>query len=76
MIADFHNDFLTEGKGSLSLFGTEAECMVCALFRGSRREEEIFQILRRFAEEKAANQFLGLEDVGYLTDENYDAIMQ
>lgn len=66
MIADFHNDFLTEGKGSLSDIACEAKYMVCALYRGARSDGQVEKLLRRFCTEHANNQFLGLEDAGYI----------
>ena len=65
MIADFHNDFLTEGEGALRDFSRKTDAMVCALYRGGRGTEEIGALLQKFGSERAANQFLGLEDAGY-----------
>lgn len=65
MIADFHNDFLTEGAGALRDFSRKTDAMVCALYRGGRGTEEIGALLQKFGSERAANQFLGLEDAGY-----------
>ena len=65
MIADFHNDYLTEGKEKLLAIAAQAKFMVCALYRGERCFGEIESLLRRFQKEHAQNQFLGLEDAGY-----------
>ena len=66
MIADFHNDYLTEGGGALSCIAEKAELSVCALYRGNRSDGQIGELLARFARERAENQFLGLEDAGYI----------
>lgn len=65
MIADFHNDYLTNGAGPLGGFAPQVRCMVCALFRGRRSAEEIGKLLERFARERREGQYLGLEDAGY-----------
>ena len=74
MIADFHHDFLTEANGDLSLFGRETVISVCALFRGKRNVTEIFDWLEKYKKEHRKNQYLALEDCGYLNEELIEKI--
>lgn len=69
MFADFHMDYLTEGKGTLKDISKNADYMVCALFRGKRNYGQVQKYINKFIMERRENQFLGLEDVGYLRDE-------
>lgn len=72
MIADFHNDCLTDKANCSAL---RYRNTVYALFRGTRSRVELLRILKRFRKKRVNDGFLGLEDVGYLTEENADEFL-
>lgn len=65
MIADFHNDVLTEGAVPLEVFAKKTACAVCAVFRGGRSFGEVASIAETFVRSRPPHLYLGLEDIGY-----------
>lgn len=76
MLSDFHNDFLTEASSPLTDIAIKASCMVCAIFRGNRTYGQICRLFDRFHKERCANQFLGLEDIGYVAKYGFGRLLR
>ena len=73
LVSDFHNDILTTSGDINTLSGETAAC-VCALFRGNRSFAELRRIAENFKSAKLQNLYLGLEDIGYFTEERAEEI--
>lgn len=69
MISDFHNDLLTKEGSSAQAFGGSVVSGVCALFRGERRFADVAALAEGFCAAHPTNVYLGLEDIGYFTEE-------
>ena len=73
MIADFHNDVLTASM-DIKTLSKETDCCVCALFRGSRNFAQLRETAEHFLSERPDSLLLGLEDIGYFSEETEEEI--
>lgn len=71
VIADFHNDVLTESSDylrDLAFYEEIGVKVVCSVFRGRRSGDECVERAREFVRRKGRGQYLSFEDAGYLAD--------
>ena len=76
MISDFHNDILTSEDGCIAELSASVKCAVCAVYRDNKNFDGIFPLVENFLRKKIDNLYLGLEDIGYVNDENIDRILE
>ena len=75
MIADFHNDILTEENApDLDGLSKEVKSCVCAVYTGARSLDTVRGLVKKLQEKKRKNLYLALEDASYLEERNVEEV--
>ena len=68
MVADFHNDFITDENFSsiLDEYKKSDNIVVGAVFKGKRTFDECYRLAKLFTENKSPNLYLAYEDFTFI----------